>query len=77
MYLSEDAKVVLCETLCNDIQVYKVILKRAQNIRKEQYIESIEELMKSCPKEAIEEHCEDDMPDITSKVDRAKGELKQ
>ena len=76
VYLSEEAKVVLCKTLCNEIQVYKAILKRAQNIRKEQYIESIQELMKSCPKEAIEENCADDMPDIWSKVERAKGELK-
>ena len=73
VYLSDTAKVVLCETLCNEIQVYKQILKRAQNIKKEQYMESMEELMASCPKEAVEETCADDMPDIRLKVERAKG----
>mmetsp|Transcript_9001 Transcript_9001/g.17961 ORF Transcript_9001/g.17961 Transcript_9001/m.17961 type:complete len:413 (+) Transcript_9001:142-1380(+) len=75
VYLSDAAKVVLCETLCNEIQVYKTILKRAQNINKEQYIQSMQELVTSCPKEAMEESCADDMPDISLKVEKAKGEL--
>eukprot|EP00986_Skeletonema_menzelii_P015240 scaffold11346_cov154-Skeletonema_menzelii.AAC.3 len=75
VYLSDTAKVVLCETLCNEIQVYKSILKRAQNINQEQYIESMEELRTSCPKEAVEESCVHDMPDISLKVQRAKGKL--
>ena len=69
IYLSDTAKVVLCETLCNEIQVYKQILKRAQNINKQQYIESMKELMASCPKEAAEETCTDAKPDIREKVD--------
>ncbi|KAK1740619.1 hypothetical protein QTG54_008714, partial [Skeletonema marinoi] len=73
VYLSDAAKVVLCETLCNEIQVYKTILKRAQNINKEQYIQSMQELVTSCPKEAMEESCADDMPDISLKVEKAKG----
>eukprot|EP00984_Skeletonema_dohrnii_P036313 scaffold37155_cov244-Skeletonema_dohrnii-CCMP3373.AAC.1 len=75
IYLSDTAKVVLCKTLCNEIQVYKTILKRAQNIKKKQYIQSMQELMTSCPKEALEESCADDMPDISLKVEKAKGEL--
>ncbi|KAL7501394.1 hypothetical protein ACHAWT_010673 [Skeletonema menzelii] len=69
VYLSDTAKVVLCETLCNEIQVYKSILKRAQNIKKEQYMESMEELRTSCPKEAVEESCADAKLDIREKVD--------
>mmetsp|Transcript_25602 Transcript_25602/g.36526 ORF Transcript_25602/g.36526 Transcript_25602/m.36526 type:complete len:417 (-) Transcript_25602:91-1341(-) len=68
IYLSDTAKVVLCETLCNEIQVYKMILKRAQNIKNEQYIESMQELITSCPKEAMEESCADAKPDISEKV---------
>ena len=69
IYLSDTAKVVLCETLCNEIQVYKQILKRAQNINKQQYMESMKELMASCPKEAVEETCTDPKPDIREKID--------
>ena len=69
VYLSDTAKVVLCKTLCNEIQVYKMILKRAQNIKKEQYIQSMQELITSCPKEAMEESCADVKPDISEKVD--------
>ena len=68
MYLSDNAKTVLCKTLCNEIQVYKAILKRARNIKQEQYIESMQELANSCPKEAIEETCVDIKPDISEKV---------
>jgi hypothetical protein len=75
VYLSDTAKVVLCETLCNEIQVYKMILKRAQNMKKEHYIQSMQELMTSCPKEAMEETCTDAKPDISFRVQRAKGEL--
>ena len=38
-------------------------------------MESMEELRTSCPKEAVEESCVDDMPDISFKVERAKGKL--
>eukprot|EP00985_Skeletonema_marinoi_P033048 scaffold40315_cov226-Skeletonema_marinoi.AAC.8 len=69
VYLSDAAKVVLCETLCNEIQVYKTILKRAQNIKNEQYVQSMQELVTSCPKEAMEESCPDAKPDIREKVD--------
>jgi len=75
VYLSDAAKVVLCETLCNEIQVYKTILKRALNIKNEQYVQSMQELVTSCPKEAMEESCADDMPDISLKVEKAKGKL--
>jgi len=69
VYLSDTAKVVLCETLCNEIQVYKTILKRAQNIKKEHFIQSMQELMTSCPKEAMGETCTDAKPDDTKKVE--------
>ncbi|KAL7442495.1 hypothetical protein ACHAXM_008598 [Skeletonema potamos] len=69
VYLSDTAKIVLCETLCNEIQVYKTILKRAQNMKKEHYIQSMQELMTSCPKEAMEESCPDAKPDDSQKVD--------
>jgi hypothetical protein len=75
VYLSDTAKVVLCETLCNEIQVYKTILKRAQNMKKEHYIQSMQELMTSCPKEAMEETCAGAKPDISVKVEKAKGEM--
>ncbi len=75
VYLSDTAKVALCETLCNEIQVYKMILKRAQNIKEEHYMESMQELITSCPKEAVEDSCADDMPNIRLKVEGAKGKL--
>lgn len=42
----------LCRALCEEIQVYKEILHRAENFRPEEIAQSMEELTSKCPKEA-------------------------
>lgn len=68
LYLSPSSKETLCKVLCNEIQVYKDILKRAINLNDDDVEESIGALMKSCPKEAEETACFEDRPNIYDKV---------
>jgi hypothetical protein len=51
-YLSPRARALLCEALCDEIQVYKKILKRAVNLREADVRESLDELRRTCPREA-------------------------
>ncbi|KAL7489688.1 hypothetical protein ACHAW6_015376 [Cyclotella cf. meneghiniana] len=71
--LSDESRFLLCDKLCNDIRVYKKILKVAVNLSPEQRQQSLEELKVSCPKEAIAESCETPLPDITTKLYRSRG----
>eukprot|EP00956_Cyclotella_meneghiniana_P039386 scaffold170964_cov126-Cyclotella_meneghiniana.AAC.1 len=71
--LSDDSKRLLCEKLCNEIQVYKKVLTVAMNLNTKQKQKSFEELKASCPKEAATESCEADLPDITSKLYLSRG----
>lgn len=68
MYLSPSSKEFLCKVLCNEIQVYKDILKRAINLNDNDIEESIDALRKSCPKEADDMACFEDRPNIYDKV---------
>ena len=56
-HLSEEARVLICAALCDDIQSYKDILRRAVNLDAAQIDESMEDLRKSCPVEADIEFC--------------------
>ena len=43
-YLSDEAKTALCELLCNEIQVYKELIRGAINLNDDDMDESMEEL---------------------------------
>jgi hypothetical protein len=51
-YLSSDSRKLVCEQLCDEIQVYKGLLYRAVNLNASQVEQSMDELRKSCPREA-------------------------
>jgi len=51
-YLTDDAKKLLCAHLCDEIQVYKELLRKAVNLRPEQVDQSMQELRKTCPIQA-------------------------
>lgn len=74
-HLSEDSKELICERLCNEIQVYKKILRRSINLSEKQVSESIEELTRSCSNAALDS-CPSPLPDITEKLVNSRGYLK-
>jgi hypothetical protein len=51
-HLSPLARELVCEALCDEIQVYKRILRRAVNLAKADVRESLDELRRACPREA-------------------------
>lgn len=78
--LSDESRMLLCEHLCNEIQIYKRILARSINLTREQYLQSLEELKKSCPKEAAMDatmmyasSCPLPIPDIRQKLMTSRG----
>jgi hypothetical protein len=74
LYLSDESISILCHTLCNEIQVYKKILRRALNMSQDQLRASLTELEATCPSEAaITEECSDAMPDISEKLRENRG----
>ena len=48
LYLSDESISILCQALCNEIQVYKKILHRALNISQDQLQVSLIELKAKC-----------------------------
>jgi hypothetical protein len=72
LYLSYDSKIELCRALCNEIQIYKKILRRAMNFIEEDVQISLEELRLSCPIEASSDVCDEAKPDITEKIRERK-----
>jgi len=60
-YLSATARQNLCQGLCQEIQIYKRILRRAENLSPGDLAASLHELEQNCPVEAAAEHC----PDLT------------
>ena len=71
---SDESKSIICNALCNDIQVYKKILRLAENLDASQVEKSIEELMEKCPVEAADDYtCHEHMPDISQKVIDNRG----
>ena len=73
LYLSDESISILCQALCNEIQVYKKILHRALNMSQDQLRVSLMELEGKCPDEAIAEECSDAMPDISEKLRDYRG----
>jgi hypothetical protein len=51
-FLTEDSKRLVCEQLCDEIQVYKDLLFRAANLNATDVEQSLSELRRSCPREA-------------------------
>ncbi|KAL7480649.1 hypothetical protein ACHAW6_006322 [Cyclotella cf. meneghiniana] len=72
-YLSDKSRALICEKLCNEIQVYKRILKVSVNLTAKQIKESIAELKHSCPIEAEATSCGTPLPDITEKLLSKRG----
>ena len=52
--ISPDAGIVLCRVLCEDIQAYKRLLFRAENLNEEMVYDSIRDLQKHCPTETLQ-----------------------
>lgn len=75
-YLSDKSRVLICAKLCNEIQNYKKILQLSVNLSEEQVQESIDEVMHSCPIEALTTTCHDPMPNITQKLYESRGYMK-
>ncbi|KAL7472059.1 hypothetical protein ACHAXS_012375 [Conticribra weissflogii] len=74
LFLSDESKVALCRALCNEIQVYKTILRKAVNLKVQDVESSImDELKEFCPTEALNDECKDEMPDIFDKIEARKG----
>jgi hypothetical protein len=55
--LSATATRLLCEALCEDIQVYKYLIYSAINLDSDDYFKSIRELSATCPLEARANTC--------------------
>ncbi len=72
-YLSEESKRLICAKLCNEIQTYKRILGLSINLNETQVQQSVDELMNSCPTEALASTCDDPMPNITEKLIHSRG----
>lgn len=72
-YLSDESRMLVCEKLCNEIQVYKRILNISINLSTKQLEESLTELIASCPIEAVTTECETSFPDISEKLKRNRG----
>jgi hypothetical protein len=72
-YLSDESKRLICEKLCNEIQNYKRILRLSINLSEKQVQESVDELMNSCPIEALATKCNFPMPNITDKLIYSRG----
>ena len=75
MYLSDDSKSALCRALCNEIQVYKQIIRSAINLNDADVQDALEKLMEVCPKEAAGNDCHFRRPDMRRKIEGARGAL--
>eukprot|EP00571_Detonula_confervacea_P003914 CAMPEP_0172325416 /NCGR_PEP_ID=MMETSP1058-20130122/53971_1 /TAXON_ID=83371 /ORGANISM="Detonula confervacea, Strain CCMP 353" /LENGTH=493 /DNA_ID=CAMNT_0013041955 /DNA_START=202 /DNA_END=1683 /DNA_ORIENTATION=- len=73
LYLSDDSKIALCQVLCNEIQVYKDIIKRAINFNGDDVQQSMEELLQTCPKETMDSTCGEHRPSMRHKIEGKKG----
>ena len=72
-YLSDQSKRMICSKLCNEIQIYKKILRLSINLNETQVQDSIDELLSSCPIEALSTSCIAPMPNITDKLINNRG----
>lgn len=55
--LSVESRTNICLALCQEIQIYKVLLELAENLSEDDYFESMRELRKQCPDETVADHC--------------------
>jgi hypothetical protein len=55
--LSTESQDNICRALCTEIQVYKQLLARAENLDRDQYATSMRELREACPDQAIYGQC--------------------
>lgn len=62
MQLSEKSQVLLCDALCEEIQIYKRLLREAVNLNKHDYAQSMAELKESCPRQASADMCIEGQP---------------
>ena len=69
LYISPESITTLCQVLCNEIQVYKKILRSAQNLNEEEIHRSLIELMAKCPIEAVTDECPKPLPNISTKIE--------
>ena len=56
--LSPTAQQRLCQALCDEIQVYQLLLRRAINLTPAQVQESLQELRQTCPHEVALQQCD-------------------
>jgi hypothetical protein len=73
LYISNESIGILCEALCNEIQIYKKILSLAENLNDDQVNESLDALALKCPTEARSDTCPEEMPDIKRKLKMNRG----
>ena len=73
LYLSDESISILCQALCNEIQIYKKILRQALNLSQDQLRVSLMDLEAKCPHEAMDEECSDVLPDISKKLEYNRG----
>ena len=74
-YLSDEAKTALCELLCNEIQVYKELIRGAINLNDDDVDESMEELRRTCPREAMDDTCLHERPGFCERIEDKNGYL--
>ncbi|KAL7464941.1 hypothetical protein ACHAXS_006723 [Conticribra weissflogii] len=75
LILGDEERILLCRELCQEIMVYKKILRMALNIDDEAYETSINELREVCPTEADAVKCSFRKPDISEKINHYRGPI--
>jgi len=55
--LSDTAQRNICAGLCQEIQIYKMLLRRAENLSPGDFAISMKELQQKCPVQAVAEQC--------------------
>jgi len=76
LYLSDSSKMALCQALCNEIQVYKEIIRHGINLSDDDIDQSMEELRQSCPIEAVVNTCPKERPNMQHRIEQRRGDLK-
>mmetsp|Transcript_23471 Transcript_23471/g.48118 ORF Transcript_23471/g.48118 Transcript_23471/m.48118 type:complete len:445 (-) Transcript_23471:143-1477(-) len=75
LILGDEERMLLCRELCQEIMVYKRILRKALNIDDSAYEKSIDELRDVCPTEADAVKCTFRKPDISEKINHYRGPI--
>lgn len=72
LIFTNESRKILCSALCNDILVYKKILRLAKNLAEQHVQASLAELKVNCPETELEV-CPEIMPDIALKIEENRG----